>query len=127
MSDQKGPEMTRFHLYKTGAKDGVEVVSGTHRKTVLMSPYVQANISEKIKGSITPRHEHPQEMIGIFLRGRYRMGVGDKVYEFEPGDAVYIPGNMPHGPVEVISDEPGMMLDIIAPTRGEEKPLSERK
>jgi quercetin dioxygenase-like cupin family protein len=88
-----------------------------------MSQYMQVNISEKEKGSFTPRHEHPQEIMAIFLRGHYRMGVGEEVFEFGPGDAVYIPGNMPHGPVEVISDEPGMILEIIAPSRGEEKPI----
>lgn len=123
MGNQKDFQAVRFHIHQTGASGGVEVVAGTRRKTVVMSPYMQVNISEKEKGSITPRHEHPQEMIGIFFRGRYRMGVGEDVFEFEPGDAVYIPGNMPHGPVEVISDEPGMMLDIIAPSRGEEKPI----
>lgn len=123
MSSEQEMKIMRFHIYKTGASGGVEVVKGTRRKEIIISPHMQVNISEKNKGSITPRHEHPQEQLGIFLRGRYRMPVGDEDYEFEAGEAAYIPGNVPHGPVEVLSDEPGMMLDILAPPRGKEKPL----
>ncbi|MBN1106143.1 MAG: cupin domain-containing protein [Deltaproteobacteria bacterium] len=123
MGEGKSLQPIRFHIYQTGASGGVEVTAGTRRKTILMSPHMQVNISEKEKGSITPRHEHPEEMVGVFLRGRYRMGVGEETLEFEAGEAIYIPGDLPHGPVEVISEEPGMMLDIIAPVRGEEKPF----
>ena len=48
-------------------------------------------------GGSIPRHYHPDiEHEQYVLRGRYKVGIGKKVYEVREGDSVYIPPGTPH-------------------------------
>lgn len=52
----------------------------------------------KIKpgGSIT-KHYHPDiEHEQYVLKGRYKVGIGNKVHQVKPGDSIYIPQGTPH-------------------------------
>ena len=48
-------------------------------------------------GGSIPKHYHPDiEHEQYVLKGRYVMGIGDKVHEVKEGDSVYIPPGTPH-------------------------------
>jgi len=48
-------------------------------------------------GGRIPKHLHPDmEHIQYVLKGRYKLGIGEEVYDVKPGDAVLIPANTPH-------------------------------
>jgi quercetin dioxygenase-like cupin family protein len=48
-------------------------------------------------GGRIPKHYHPDiEHEQYVLRGRYKVGIGDKVYEVGEGDSIYIPPGTPH-------------------------------
>jgi quercetin dioxygenase-like cupin family protein len=48
-------------------------------------------------GGSIPKHFHPDlEHEQYVLKGRYRVGLGDKVREVQEGDSLYIPPGTPH-------------------------------
>ncbi len=48
-------------------------------------------------GGSIPKHYHPDiEHEQYVLRGKYKVGLGDRVREVEPGDSIYIPPGTPH-------------------------------
>lgn len=42
-------------------------------------------------------HQHPEEELYYVIGGRGRMTLGDEEFTLEPGVAVFIPGDVPHG------------------------------
>ncbi len=48
------------------------------------------------EGGGMPRHTNTVEHQQYVLRGRARVGIGDRVYEVGPDDVLYIPGGAPH-------------------------------
>jgi quercetin dioxygenase-like cupin family protein len=42
-------------------------------------------------------HQHPEEELYYVVVGKGRMTLGDQEFALEPGVAVYIPGDVPHG------------------------------
>jgi len=48
-------------------------------------------------GGSIPKHYHPDiEHEQYVLKGRYKVGIGDKVYEVKEGDSIYIPSGEVH-------------------------------
>ncbi|MDE1854049.1 MAG: cupin domain-containing protein [Thaumarchaeota archaeon] len=48
-------------------------------------------------GGSIPRHYHPDiEHEQYVLKGKYRIGIGDKVRQVKAGDSIYIPAGTPH-------------------------------
>jgi quercetin dioxygenase-like cupin family protein len=48
-------------------------------------------------GGSIPKHLHPDiEHEQYVLRGRYKLGIGAKVFEVRAGDSVFIPKGTPH-------------------------------
>jgi quercetin dioxygenase-like cupin family protein len=48
-------------------------------------------------GGSIPKHYHPDiEHEQYVLKGRYRVGIGEKVYTVKAGDSIYIPKGTPH-------------------------------
>ena len=48
-------------------------------------------------GGSIPKHYHPEiEHEQYVLKGRYRVGIGDKVHEVKKGDSIYIPAGTLH-------------------------------
>ena len=69
-------------------------------------------------GAVVPWHEHPNEQISLLLEGRARFSFrhldGEYVLEAVAGDAVVIPGGVPHR-VEALEDS--RAFDVFAPPR----------
>ena len=48
-------------------------------------------------GGSIPKHYHPDiEHEQYVLKGRYKVGIGDRVYEVREGDSIYIPSGQIH-------------------------------
>ena len=48
-------------------------------------------------GGSIPKHFHPSiEHEQYVLRGRYKVGIGNQIYEVKAGDSIYIPKGTPH-------------------------------
>ena len=48
-------------------------------------------------GGSIPRHYHPDiEHEQYVLKGKYKIGIGDRVHQVKAGDSVYIPPKTPH-------------------------------
>ncbi len=64
---------------------------------------------------VMPRHQHPQEQLGIMLEGSLELTIGDETRMLTPGDAYTIPGDMPHD-ARTAADG-CLVLDIFSPPR----------
>ncbi|MHA1589422.1 MAG: cupin domain-containing protein [Candidatus Njordarchaeales archaeon] len=63
-------------------------------------------------GGKIPRHAHWYEHEIYVLKGRGRVGIGEKVYEVEEGSVLFVPPDVPHW-YENIGDEDWVFLCII--------------
>jgi quercetin dioxygenase-like cupin family protein len=64
-------------------------------------------------GGSIPKHHHLDiEHEQYVLKGRYRVGVGDRVYEVREGDSIYIPSGTAHW-YENTGDENAEFLCIV--------------
>ncbi len=66
------------------------------------------------EGAVVPKHAHPQEQISVVLSGRVVFEVGEEVCEAGAGEAVFIPGDVPHTVQAILASE---VLDVFAPPR----------
>ncbi|HEX3722509.1 MAG TPA: cupin domain-containing protein [Nitrolancea sp.] len=64
---------------------------------------------------VMPRHQHPQEQLGIMLEGTLVLTIGDETRELKPGHAYTIPGDVPHDARTM--DDGCLVLDIFSPSR----------
>jgi quercetin dioxygenase-like cupin family protein len=82
--------------------EGREVSAGTATRTqVLLGPedgapnFFMRRFSMG-KGGRMPRHTNSVEHEQYVLRGRARVGIGERVYEVGSSDVLYIPAGTPH-------------------------------
>ena len=67
--------------------------------------------------SVVKEHSHPNEQLGIVLRGSVMFRVGDEARDLGPGDTWRVPGNAPH---EVHAGPDGaVVIDVFAPPRAD--------
>jgi quercetin dioxygenase-like cupin family protein len=71
------------------------------------------------KGSLLPRHTHPQEQTGYLVSGRIRLSIGDETFEVEPGDSWCVPGDVVHG-AEILADS--IAVEVFSPVREDYMP-----
>lgn len=62
-----------------------------------------------------PRHQHPQEQLGVMLEGHLELTIGDETRMLAPGDAYTIPGDVPHH--ARTGGDGCLVLDIFSPPR----------
>ncbi len=62
-----------------------------------------------------PRHQHPQEQLGVMLEGSLELTINDETRLLKPGDAYTIPGDVPHH-ARTYADG-CLVLDIFSPPR----------
>ena len=103
--------MTDLHaLPLTQIWTGVEgrVVEGDH---------VTFAVIELAAGTHVPDHHHPNDQIGVLLRGWVRFTIGDETREFGPGGTWRVPGDVPHR-VEV-GPEGAVVVEAFGPIRAD--------
>jgi quercetin dioxygenase-like cupin family protein len=64
---------------------------------------------------LMPRHQHPQEQLGIMLEGTLELTIGDETRVLKPGHAYTIPGDVAHHARTM--DDGCLVLDIFSPAR----------
>ena len=74
-------------------------------------------IVELAPDSIVDEHEHPNEQIGIVLRGSMTFTVGGETQVLRAGDTYNIPGGVRHR-VQT-SAEGAVVVDVFSPVRGD--------
>ncbi len=66
------------------------------------------------RGGVVPRHAHDNEQISLVIDGRLRFDFDGRSVEVGPGEALQIPGSVPHE-VEVLDD--AFVIDVFSPVR----------
>ena len=97
-----------------------EVSAGTAARTQVLlgpddgMPHFAMRRFRMEQGGGMPRHTNTVEHEQFVLRGRARVGIGDRVYEVGPEDVLYIPAGVPHfydvteGPFEFLCMVPNL-------------------
>lgn len=67
--------------------------------------------------AVATRHDHPNEQIGIVLRGSLTFTIGDETRELQPGDTYVIRANCSH---EATAGPAGaVVIDVFSPLRAD--------
>ena len=65
-------------------------------------------------GSIVELHKHTEEQFGYVIKGGFEMLIGGETFTIGPGDAYFIPPNVPHRFVAIGDTE---AIDVFSPIR----------
>jgi quercetin dioxygenase-like cupin family protein len=68
-------------------------------------------------GSVVPEHRHPNEQLGIMLRGSGRFRVGDETREVRPGSTWRILADVPHE--LAVGPDGAVVIDVFSPPRAD--------
>ena len=93
----------------------VSAGKGTSRKVLISSEEAPNFAMRKFviePGGGIPTHTNTVEHEQYVLSGTAKIGIGDKIYEVEKEDVVFIPAGVPHW-YEVTSDEPFEFLCMV--------------
>jgi quercetin dioxygenase-like cupin family protein len=67
--------------------------------------------------AVAARHHHPNEQLGLVLKGTMRFVIGDETRELAAGDVYVIPAEVPH---EATAGADGaVVIDVFAPVRAD--------
>jgi len=67
--------------------------------------------------STVARHDHPNEQIGVVLKGSLRFNIGDESRDLRAGDTYNIPPLVPHD--AIAGPEGAVVIDVFAPRRSD--------
>lgn len=81
----------------------------------LLGQQMSATTFELAPGAVIPRHAHPNEELGIVLRGQLRMRCDDAEFTVGPGQTFFVAAETPHDGVAL--DEGCTLLECYAPPR----------
>ncbi len=73
------------------------------------------SVVELDPGAVAAEHSHPNEQLGIVLRGTMDFRVGDERRELGPGGTWCIPADTPHE--ATAGPEGAVVIDVFAPPR----------
>ena len=94
------------HAIWTGVRD--RVVTGERMTFAVVDLDPNAQVAE---------HAHPNEQVGLVLRGALAFTIGGERRDLEPGDAYLIPGGVPH---EALAGPEGCsVVDVFSPPRAD--------
>ena len=102
-SDRDSEERTVAGVVKrAGSVERRDVAAGSATQTqVLLGPddgapnFAMRRFTMGVGGGM-PRHTNTVEHEQYVLRGRARVGIGERVHEVGPADVLYIPAGTPH-------------------------------
>jgi len=69
--------------------------------------------------AMVARHQHPNEQVGIVLKGTMRFNVGDESRDLRAGDTYVIPADVPHD--AIAGPDGAVVVDVFAPIRADWK------
>lgn len=100
--DDGTPDPTRGVVRSTAAVDLRQVPAGTATRTQVLigpedgAPHFAMRRFVMGQGGGMPRHTNTVEHEQYVLKGRARVGVGDRVHDVGPDDVLLIPAGTPH-------------------------------
>ena len=62
-----------------------------------------------------PSHQHPNEQMGLLIRGQLTFRVGDEERTYGPGGTWRVPSNVPHG--ATVGPDGATVVDVFNPIR----------
>lgn len=65
-------------------------------------------------GTVVPPHQHQSEQFGYVIKGAFEMSIGGEITVLGPGDAYFIPANVPHSFTARGATE---AIDVFSPKR----------
>jgi quercetin dioxygenase-like cupin family protein len=74
-------------------------------------------VVELSPGAIAKLHQHPQEQVGLVLKGTMHFVIGDERRTLVTGDTYLIPSNLPHQ--ATAGPEGAVVIDVFAPIRAD--------
>jgi quercetin dioxygenase-like cupin family protein len=88
--------------------DGVVGRAVDGQEATLAAIELQPNVS-------VPEHRHPNEQMGMLLRGTLTFRIGEETQELRPGSSWVVPGDVPH---QVDAGPDGaFLIELLAPPR----------
>jgi quercetin dioxygenase-like cupin family protein len=78
---------------------------------------ITMGVLELAPNSVVPEHHHPNEQLGVVLKGSMTFTIGSERRDLAPGDMYTIPANMPHG--VVTGPEGAVVIDVFSPVRAD--------
>jgi quercetin dioxygenase-like cupin family protein len=75
-------------------------------------------IVELDAGVRMPEHRHPNEQVGVVVRGEFRFTIGGETRLRRPGDTWVIPADVPHG-VEAAGPRGCTLVEAFSPPRAD--------
>lgn len=67
--------------------------------------------------AVVGRHQHPNEQLGIILKGSLRFNIGEESRDLRLGDTYVIPAEVPHD--AIAGPEGAVVIDVFAPVRAD--------
>jgi quercetin dioxygenase-like cupin family protein len=93
-----------------------EILPGVRRRILTHGKSAMLVLYRIEPGRIFPRHSHPHAQHGTLLEGAATFLVGDQSWKLRPGDAYYIPPDVPHE-LHTDASVSSVILDVFAPER----------
>jgi quercetin dioxygenase-like cupin family protein len=79
--------------------------------------HITMAVVELSPGGVVSQHQHPNEQLGMVLKGSMVFTIGGERRELFAGDTYNIPGNVPH---DVVAGADGAVaLDVFSPVRAD--------
>ena len=103
--------------FPTSADFGQHVVFNNVRVTTLAGDHVQLSFADIPADGVVDWHAHPNEQVGMVLRGTARFDIGDESKELKAGEFFRIPGGVKHRVTPI--GGPVQALDVFYPIRDE--------
>jgi quercetin dioxygenase-like cupin family protein len=91
-----------------------KLMEGIEQKTVVYGAKTSLSKFRLKKGTLLPRHAHPNEQTGYLLEGRIRFVIGTETHDAAPGDCWCIPENVEHS-AEILED--AVAFEVFSPIR----------
>ena len=91
-----------------------DIAPGVHRRTTVAGQRMSQVYVRLDANSRVPVHRHVHEQIAFCVSGMLRLTVAGVAHDLHPGDAFYIPGNVPHS-ADVFEDT--IVIDTFGPPR----------
>jgi quercetin dioxygenase-like cupin family protein len=74
-------------------------------------------IVELDSGAVVGQHQHPNEQVGIILKGALRFNIGSESRDLHVGDTYVIPAGVPHD--AIAGPQGAVVVDVFAPVRSD--------
>jgi len=88
--------------------DGIEMKTFVYGENSLLTRF------HLKKGSVVPRHSHPQEQTGFMVSGKIKLFIDGEAFLAEPGDTWSIKGDIEHR-AEIM--ENSVIIEVFSPLR----------